>query len=397
MLPPKWPRSLLLGETMAWLPPQLVNQGQNRAMDDKPHDPQDPAVVHRVQIEITWTSIFRLLLGVLLAYAAVLLWPFFKLLTLAILVAVALYPLVAWVHRRGWPRWLGLLVASTVLIVVVVGCFVIIAPMIVRQLGTLADNLPKLRDQIMAQLPATGPLHDALQHSADAGTVADSRLVLERFSAVVGTTLGGLANFIIVIGLALYLLVDGPRALRWLIVFFPATERDKISQALTQMSGLIYSYVAGQLFVSTLAATYLTIVLHFLGVPMALLLGIIAGICDILPIVGFFVAVFFAMAMGLTVSPTTALLAFVFYGAYHMFENVFILPRVYGRRLKLAKLAVPLAFVAGGLLAGVVGAIAALPIVAAYPVIERLWLARKLNPDAVKYHEGNRGPESNES
>lgn len=366
-------------------------------MDDKPHDPQDPAVVHRVQIEITWTSIFRLLLGVLLAYAAVLLWPFFKLLTLAILVAVALYPLVAWVHRRGWPRWLGLLVASTVLIVVVVGCFVIIAPMIVRQLGTLADNLPKLRDQIMAQLPATGPLHDALQHSADAGTVADSRLVLERFSAVVGTTLGGLANFIIVIGLALYLLVDGPRALRWLIVFFPATERDKISQALTQMSGLIYSYVAGQLFVSTLAATYLTIVLHFLGVPMALLLGIIAGICDILPIVGFFVAVFFAMAMGLTVSPTTALLAFVFYGAYHMFENVFILPRVYGRRLKLAKLAVPLAFVAGGLLAGVVGAIAALPIVAAYPVIERLWLARKLNPDAVKYHEGNRGPESNES
>lgn len=397
MLPPKWPRSLLLGETMAWLSPQLVNQGQNRAMDDKPHDPQDPAVVHRVQIEITWTSIFRLLLGVLLAYAAVLLWPFFKLLTLAILVAVALYPLVAWVHRRGWPRWLGLLVASTVLIVVVVGCFVIIAPMIVRQLGTLADNLPKLRDQIMAQLPATGPLHDALQHSADAGTVADSRLVLERFSAVVGTTLGGLANFIIVIGLALYLLVDGPRALRWLIVFFPATERDKISQALTQMSGLIYSYVAGQLFVSTLAATYLTIVLHFLGVPMALLLGIIAGICDILPIVGFFVAVFFAMAMGLTVSPTTALLAFVFYGAYHMFENVFILPRVYGRRLKLAKLAVPLAFVAGGLLAGVVGAIAALPIVAAYPVIERLWLARKLNPDAVKYHEGNRGPESNES
>ena len=120
---------------------------------------------------------------------------------------------------------------------------------------------------------------------------------------------------------------------------------------------------------------------------MALLLGIVAGICDILPIIGFFIAVFLAMVMGLTVSPTTAVLIFLFYGAYHLFENFYIVPRVYGKKLRLSKLAVPLAVAAGGLVGGLVGAIAVLPIVAAYPVIERLWLASRLEPDTVKAHE----------
>ena len=64
---------------------------------------------------------------------------------------------------------------------------------------------------------------------------------------------------------------------------------------------------------------------------------------------------------------------------------------MYGRKLKLSKLAVPLAVATGGMVAGVVGAIAVLPIVAAYPVIERLWLAPKLEPDTVREHEASSG------
>ena len=86
------------------------------------------------------------------------------------------------------------------------------------------------------------------------------------------------------------------------------------------------------------------------------------------------------------------MLILVLYGAYHLFENFVVVPRVYGKKLKLSKLAVLLAVAAGGLVAGVVGAIAALPVVAAYPVVERLWLAPRLPPDTVKAHEeGNTG------
>jgi predicted PurR-regulated permease PerM len=348
---------------------------------------EDIPATPRIQLDISWASIFRVLAGVLFAYVAILLWPIFKLLTLAVLIAVALYPIVRLANRRKLPRSIGLLLATVTLLVVVVSCVAVIAPMVFHQMATLGESLPRLREQIIAQLPSTGFMHDTLQKGINSGTVSDSKVVLERMLMVVEMTLGGLVQFVVVIALAIYLMADGPRAVKWLIVFFPIAEREKISQAMVQISRLISSYVAGQFLVSAFAAAYLFILLKLLGVPMALLLGIIAGVCDILPIIGFFIAVFLAMAIGLSVSPATAALIFFLYGAYHLFENFFVIPRVYGKKLKLSKLAVPLAVAAGGFLAGVVGAIAVLPLVAAYPVVERLWLAPKLAPDTVKAHE----------
>ncbi len=329
-----------------------------------------------------------MLVAGLLTYIGILVWPVFKILLLAILIAVALYPLVSWFTRKGFPEWAGLLVASALMVIAVAGFFILVAPLLFRQLAGLGENLPRLRDQMIEHLPRAGVLHEALQKGMTAGTVADSRLVLERVLVLVERTLGGLLNLVVVMVLAVYLMTDGPRVLKWLIVFFPLNQREKISQALVQVSHLISSYVGGQLLISALAATYLCLVLKLLGVPMALLLGIFAGVCDILPIIGFLAAVFVASAMGLAVSPATAVIVFIAYGAYHLFENFFILPRVYGKHLKLCKLAVPLAVAAGGLVAGMVGAIVALPLIAAYPVIERLWLGPKLAPDTLKAHEG---------
>ena len=343
----------------------------------------------KVQLEITWKSVMRVLLGVLLAYVAVLLWPIIRMLIMAMLLATALFPMVSWAQRRGWPRWGGVLLASLTLLVVVVGCFAMIGPVVFRQAANLSDNLPKVTQQIISHLPSSGPLRQALENGLNAGTIADSRFVLERALRLVETTAAALFRFTVVIVLAIYLLVDGPRAVNWLIVFFPAQERLRISRGLNQIAELICAYVAGQLLVSVFCGTYLLLVLTLLGVSKALLLGVVAGICDVVPIIGFCVAVSLAMLMGLTVSPTTALLVFVLYGAYHLFENFVVVPKVYGKKLRLSKLAVPLAVAAGGVVGGAVGAIAVLPLVAAYPIVERLWLAPRLEPDAVQAHGGD--------
>ncbi len=343
--------------------------------------------IQRVQLEITWKSVMRVLVGVLLAYVAVLLWPIARMLVLAILIAVALSPLVRWARRRGWPRWAGVLLASATLVALVIGCCAIIGPVVFRQAASLSQNLPKVTQQVLDQIPASNSLRQTLENGMNSGTVADSRLVLQRALSLVETTAGMLFRFTVVIVLAIYLLADGPRAVNWLIVFFPVQERKRISQGLSQIAELTHAYVTGQFLVSTFCGTYLFLVLMLLGVPKALLLGVIAGICDVVPIIGFCVAVSLAMLMGLTISPTNALLVFLLYGAYHLFENFYVVPRVYGRKLKLSKLAVPLAVAAGSVVAGAVGAIAVLPLIAAYPVVERLWLAPRLEPDTVKAHE----------
>ena len=345
--------------------------------------------IQKVQLEITWKSVLRILLGVLLAYVAVLLWPIARMLVLAILIAVALSPLVRWARRKGWPRWAGVLLASATLLVVVIGCCAVIGPVVFRQATSLSENLSKVRQQVISQLPPASSMRQTLETGLNSGTVADSRIVMQRALSLVETTAGMLFRFTVVIVLAIYFVADGARAVNWLIVFFPAQERQRISQGLSQIAALVFAYVTGQFLVSAFCAAYLFLVLMLLGVPKALLLGVIAGICDVVPIIGFCVAVSLAMLMGLTVSPMTALLVFVLYGAYHLFENFYVMPRVYGKKLRLSKLAVPLAVAAGGLVAGAVGAIAALPLVAAYPVVERLWLAPKLEPDTVQAHGGS--------
>jgi predicted PurR-regulated permease PerM len=82
-----------------------------------------------------------------------------------------------------------------------------------------------------------------------------------------------------------------------------------------------------------------------------------------------------------------ALLVFAGYMLYHFTESYFIIPRVYGKQMRLSTLTVLLAIMIGGALQGAVGAILILPFVAAYPIVERLWLRDKLPADTVEKHE----------
>jgi len=81
-----------------------------------------------------------------------------------------------------------------------------------------------------------------------------------------------------------------------------------------------------------------------------------------------------AALMALTVSPTKALIVVAGYTAYHLLEFYVIVPKVYGSKLKLSTLAVLVSFIAAATLSGIVAAVAILPLVAAYPALERLWL-----------------------
>ena len=123
-----------------------------------------------------------------------------------------------------------------------------------------------------------------------------------------------------------------------------------------------------------------------LGVPAVVPLAILAGLCDVIPVVGVILATVPAVLLALTVSPATAGIVLVCYVGYHIFETYYLVPRIYGQRLRLSTLAVLLALLAGHTLQGVLGAVLVLPLVAAYPIIERIWLASYLSPEVVKDH-----------
>jgi predicted PurR-regulated permease PerM len=340
----------------------------------------------RMCIEVSWKTIFKVLSGILLAVVAIKLWPLLKLLVVAILLAVPLYRLVGWVCRKGWPRWAAILVSMLTLVVAVLSLPALIAPIAINQASDLGKNLPRLQQQLAAKMPP-GALRNLIDHAGN----LEKDETLQRFShqalSTIRTTMDALLSLVLITALTVYLIADGPRALQWLITFFPQEQHQRVAKGLDKIGDRVVAFIVGQSIISGLFATYTFVVLWLLHVPMAVLLALLAGMLDVLPVVGISISLLLGALMGLTVSPTTSLIVVACYVAYHIFENYFLIPKIYGRNLRLSTLVVLLSMIGGVMVAGIVGAIAILPIVAAYPALESLWLSRQLEPEVVKDHQ----------
>jgi predicted PurR-regulated permease PerM len=160
-----------------------------------------------------------------------------------------------------------------------------------------------------------------------------------------------------------------------------------VEQTLVECERVIFAYVSGNLILSFIAFVCTLVALSLLKVPAALLLAVVAGVSDMLPVIGFILGAFPTILLALTVSPTTALLVAAFYIAYNTVETYVIGPWAYGDRLKLSNVVIILAFIVGAEIAGVIGALIALPVAAIYPAIEHIWLRDQLGADTVREHK----------
>lgn len=198
--------------------------------------------------------------------------------------------------------------------------------------------------------------------------------------------LSGVTTTFVVVIVALYFLLDGRRFYAWLLAYVPRRHREKMARTVPEVSEVVFGYVRGQLVTSLLFVAFTAGLLWALKVPASLPLALLAGICDVLPVVGIVIATAPAVLLALTVSPGTAAFVACAYVGYHLLEAYLIVPRVYGKSLRLSTLSVLLALIVGGSLQGIIGAVIVLPLVAAYPIVERIWLKGYLAPEVIQDH-----------
>jgi putative heme transporter len=313
--------------------------------------------------------------------------PTLMLLLFALLLAVTLSPLVERLEKRGLSRGVGVAIVTAAILIVVAAIVVFLVPPLVAQTSAVIDNFHGLKTRAEARLgpdhPVLGKLVRQILELPDSPEVAKSlKRPLFWGQFAIETVAGGAMLFII----ALYLLADGKRTYAWLLAYVPRKHRRKMGLMLPEVSQVVIAYVQGQLITSFLLGAFALIVLSVLRVPAAIPLAALAAICDVLPVVGVIVSVAPAMLFALTVSPLTAVAVLASYLAYHALENSVIIPRVYGKRLRLSTPVVLVALLIGGSLYGVVGAVLVLPFVAAYPIVERVWLHEYLSDEVVADH-----------
>jgi predicted PurR-regulated permease PerM len=341
----------------------------------------------RIAIELPWRTILKVFAAGALVWVWLRTWELFLLVLVAVLLAVTLDPVVRWVTRLGLARWAAatLVVFATLALIVVVGVFVsrslpdqsrLVADRLTAVERALADRVPlALRSAIGSEDPT-----DLVQRYV-------APLALKLAAAITSAALVLLLAFI----LTLYLLIEGRATWRWVLAFVPLSHRRKVDQTAVESQRVIFGYVAGNLATSAFATAFVLVSLSTLHVPAAMLLAILAGVCDFVPVLGFIVSAIPALVLALAVSPGVAFAVVALYAGYHTIENYFIAPWVYGDRLRLSNVAVVMAFAVGASLAGVVGALVALPIAAAYPAIERIWLRERLGDRVVREHTAIEG------
>ena len=347
--------------------------------------PELPSPRRRLELTVSSAAILKVLAAGLLTYLAVQLWPLLELLFLALLIAITLFPIVTWTRRHGWPDWSGILISALLLFVSVALFACILIPTIGNQGAEVIKKLPAFQKEVGMRLPSP-LLRDAVNKIFESASFSNPEPLMKQFLAWGTVAVQALGEFLIVLVVAVYFLADGERVYRWLLAFLPETQRQKVAAASPEIASVVGSYMLGQLITSVVCGTYTFIILIVLHVPSAALLAVIAGVFDILPLIGFFLSIIPALIVAMSVSPAAAGLVLLLYSVYHVVENYFIVPKIYGDRLRLSTLTVLVSCMAAALVAGVVGAIAILPVVASYPIIERIWLNRHLEADTVAKH-----------
>ena len=332
------------------------------------------------RVDVTFATFFRLLAVVALAWIWLRLWRWFLLFVVAVFLAVALDPIVAWLDARRIRRPVGSFLV-VLLLAGACGAFLYFAGAELKtQAGMLGSRMQDAQRQIEGRMPDA--LKGMLQpEGSKQSPVSGYVMTLGR------ALLSGFVSIGIGLILTVYLLLDGRRTYEWFVAFAPPRRRPRIHQSADAAREAIFGYVRGNVATSTIATVFTYVVLLLLKVPGALLLAILAGILNFIPVVGMILSIVPAFLLALSVSLTTAFTVAAIYLGYNAVENYYIQPRVYGRAMRLSSLAVLAAFAAGAELAGVVGALIALPIAAMYPPLEKIWLRDRLSPAAVGDHE----------
>lgn len=316
---------------------------------------------------------------------------------LAAILAAALTPLVALLHR--WlPRWLAVLVVYLLVLAVVGGVGYLVLSTTIAQVTALVKELPTLLqpgtpghpsaiERLLKPLGITqAQINQARQQllswvENSAGSIANSIL------PIITGIAGGVVDAILVIILSVYLVLDGPRMLRWLRTATPLRQRSRVVFLLDTLRRTVGGYIRGQLFMSTFIGVLVGAGMFFFGLPYALLLGVLAFFCEFIPILGVIIS---GAACILIALPTRgwviALLVLGYFVIVHILEGDVVGPRVVGHVLGLHPIIAILALVAGLELFGIWGALFAAPVAGIIQtILVTLWTEwRKLHPEEFR-------------
>jgi predicted PurR-regulated permease PerM len=309
----------------------------------------------------------------------------------ALFITVSLEPAVHWLTQRGMRRGLAVTLIFVVAFGALLGFLISVIPSLVNQGRQLIDDLPGYLGELQARSAQFRDLNDRFNLTSQLQGMIGS--VPGRIgSGVLGFTgrlFGAVFSTLTVLVFTAYFMADLPRIRNGLVWLFPASRRPRAKQVVDLLVDKVGGYMIGNIIVSIIAGVSSYVAFRILGVSFAVPLAFLVALFDLIPMIGATLGAVVGVTVALfttSLLPNTVLVA-AFFVAYQQVENYLIAPRVLKTTVDIGASAVLLAGLIGATLLGLVGALMAIPVAAAFNVLlnERLAAreAAAAGPDAV--------------
>ena len=338
-----------------------------------------------IVIPSTWTTrrvILATVVVLLVAVGFLLLYRFRAMILIVfagIVVSMAMAPSVDWLQRHRLSRSVSVIVIYLVLLVLLIGFVVLLVPPIVEQLTATVPKIESYyRDlkaalvsspllvirQIAAQMPAQINLTPTLGAPA-AGALDAVGQVL----TATGAILSGLFTLTALLLIGFYWTLEGERAVRAILQPLPADQRESAHDILTEIETRVGGYVRGQGFLALVVGGAALVVYLAIGLPAALAVALLAGLFELIPVLGPTLGAIPAVLVAFAYDPSKVIWVIIATALIQLLENNVIAPRVMHKTVGVNPVVTLLAIVAFGALFGFVGLLLAIPMAAVIQVI----------------------------
>ena len=250
-------------------------------------------------------------------------------------------------------------------------------PPVAHDVKNFANDLPPRIPSIIAKLkhlPMADKLGvDSLAAKSEAALAATAQYIF----ATAPRWLGHFLDLITAFVLCIYFMLEGDSVYYYLLSFIPTESRERLAKTLVIAEGRMSSWLIGQLALMLILGVCSTVVFGILHVKYFVLLGVLMGLLNIIPIAGGLVTIVLAAGVAATDSWSKMAGVLIFYVIYLQIENGFLTPRIMKSRVNLLGLTVIVALLVGSALAGIVGALVAIPTAALIAVIMDEYVVQK--------------------
>ncbi len=295
---------------------------------------------------------------------------------IAIVIGTVIRPTVAWLYQRGFSQIAGVILVYLLLLILLIGFLLLVFPLIVEQSTTIIAAAPdyyqslrewlvnnpnpllvRLSEILPAALPSLQP-RAALQTGQEVMVSAGQALDYMAVAAKV------LFLAIVVLVLAFYWTLDGPRIIQSFLMLIPQDRREGISELILAMETKVGFFIAGQGVLCLVIGIMAMVAYLLIGLPNALVLALLAGVLEAVPMIGPLLGAIPAALVAFSIAPDKLIWVIVATVVIQQLENSLLVPRVMRRAVGVNPFVTLLALFAFSSLFGIAGAFMAIPMAA---------------------------------